>query len=116
MNVTISGRPLDVTDALKRHVQSGLGKGRAHVDRVSDLHVGLSVEKNRHQAELNLHADGRRLNAKDSADDMDASGDGALHKLIRQVSKHKERITDQQHRAPKTAPEAEYGEEEPAGD
>jgi ribosome hibernation promoting factor len=77
---------------LKDHVEAGLAKIREHFDRVIDVDVILCVEKDRHIAEINLHANGLRINAKETADDMYVSIDSALAKIDRQVLKHKDRI------------------------
>jgi putative sigma-54 modulation protein len=83
---------MDMTNGLKEHVESGLEKIKDHFDRVIDADVILSVEKNRHIAEFNLHANGLRINAKESSDDLYASIDSALTKVDRQVGKYRDRI------------------------
>lgn len=103
MNVTISGRHFEVTDGLRDHIDGGLGKVREHFDKVIDVAVTLDVERHRHIAEINLHANGLHINAKDSSDDMYVSFDSALGKIDRQVLKHKARINRHQ---PRTAREA----------
>ena len=70
MNVTITGRHMDVTNGLKAHIEEGLGRVRAHFDKVIDVDAILSVERHRHIAEFNLHANGLRINAKESSSDM----------------------------------------------
>lgn len=99
MNVSISGRHMEMTDALQDHVRSGLEKIEHHFDRVIDVEVVLGVQKHRHMAEINLHANGLRLNAKDSSEDMYASIDSALNKLDRQITKHKDRIKNHKPRS-----------------
>ena len=103
MNVTISGRHMDITEGLREHIDGGLGRVREHFDKVIDVDVILDVERHRHIAEINLHANGLHINAKDSTDDMYASFDSALHKIDKQVLKHKARINRHQ---PRTAKEA----------
>lgn len=92
MNVTISGRHMEVTDALRAYIENGLAKVRTHFQRVIDVDVVLSVEKRRHIAEFNLHANGLRIHGKESSTDMYASVDAVLDKLDKQVRKHKGRI------------------------
>jgi putative sigma-54 modulation protein len=94
MNVAISGRHIDVTDAIRNHVQSGLERIRRHFDRVIDVDVVLDVEKRKHRqmAEINLRANGLRINAKESSSDMYTSIDAAIAKIERQITKHKDRI------------------------
>ena len=98
MNVTVSGRHMEVTPAIRDYVESGIKKLKAHFERVIDVDVTLSVEKHRHKAEFNLHAHGLRINATERSEDMYTSIDAALAKLDRQVSKHKSRIMRHQPR------------------
>lgn len=103
MKIAISGRHMDVTDALKAYIGNGLEKVRSHFDKVIDADVVLSVEKHRHIAEVNLHANGIRIHGKESSPDMYASVDAVLEKLDKQVRKFKDRINRHQ---PRTAREA----------
>lgn len=92
MNVSISGRHMEVTDALRGHIKDGLGKLAAHFDKVIDADVVLDIEKHRQIAEVNLHANGVRIHGKESSLDMYASIDAVLHKLEKQCLKYKGRI------------------------
>lgn len=103
MNISIATRHTELTEALKDHVESGLDRISDHFDNVIDADVILSVEKRRHIAEINLHANGLRINAKGASEDMYNSLDSAIDKLDRQVSKHRARIRRHQ---PRTAREA----------
>lgn len=103
MNITITGRHMEMTEALKFYVQGGLEKLRHHFDRVIDADVVLTVEKHRHIAEVNLHANGVRIHGRESSSDMYASVDAVLNKLDKQIRRYKDRINRHQ---PRTAKEA----------
>jgi putative sigma-54 modulation protein len=94
---------MEMTDALKSYIEGGLGKLRHHFDRVIDANVVLSVEKHRHIAEINLHANGIRIHGRESSSDMYASVDAVLGKLDKQIRRYKDRINRHQ---PRTAKEA----------
>ena len=98
MNVNITGRHMEMTDALKSYIEGGLGKVRSHFDQVIDVDVVLTVEKHRHIAEVNLHANGIRIHGRETSSDMYASVDAVLAKLDRQVRRHKEKINRHQPR------------------
>ena len=98
MKVSVTGRHMEITDALKSHVESGLDKVRSHFDKVIDATVVLAVEKHRHIAEINLLANGMRIHSKETSDDMYASMDAAFTKLEKQIKKHKDRINRHQPR------------------
>ena len=53
MRVTMTGRHMEMTDALKAYVENRLKKIREHFNDVIDVDVVLSVEKHRHIANLN---------------------------------------------------------------
>ena len=98
MNVTITGRHMEMTEALKVYIENGLGKLRAHFDKVIDVDVVLSVEKHRHIAEVNLHANGLRVHGRECSSDMYLSVDAVLQKLDKQVRKYRDRINRHQPR------------------
>lgn len=101
MNVKITGRHMELSDALKSYIETGLRKVKAHFDRVIDVDVVLDVEKHRHTAEFNLYANGVRINCRETSPDMYASVDAALDKLERQTRKFKDRINQHKPRSAK---------------
>lgn len=82
---------MELTDALKTHVETRLEKIRGHFDRVIDAEVVLGVEKHRHIAEVTLHANNVRMHSKEESPDMYQSIDLAVDKLHKQIHKFKER-------------------------
>lgn len=103
MNVNITARHMEMTEGIRGHIEEGLEKLRGRFDKVIDVDVILSVEKYRHIVEINLRANGVRINAKEASEDLYASFDTALGKVDRQVNKHKDRVNRHQ---PRTAREA----------
>lgn len=103
MNITITGRHMEMTEALKQYIEGALGKVTAHFDKVIDADVILDVEKHRHIAEVNLHANGVRINGKEASEDMYQSVDAVMAKIDKQVRKYKERIN---RHTPRSAKEA----------
>lgn len=99
MNLTVTGRHMEMTDALKAYIQSGLEKVESHFDNAFEADVVLDVEKHRHIAEMNLHTNGVRIHSKEASNDMYASVDAALVKLEKQIRKFKDRINRHQPRS-----------------
>ena len=91
MQVIVTGHHLEVTDALKAHIDAKFEKLARHFDNVTDVHVILSVEKLVQKAETTLQLSGAKLFAEDSQEDMYAAIDAMVDKLDRQISKHKEK-------------------------
>lgn len=94
MQLQVSGHQVDVTPALRSHVESKLDGIVKLFDNITSLNVVLSVEKLMHNAEGTLAAAGRVLHANASEADMYASIDVVFDKLESQLRKHKEKVTD----------------------
>ncbi|HEY5568620.1 MAG TPA: ribosome-associated translation inhibitor RaiA [Gammaproteobacteria bacterium] len=94
MQLTITGHHIDVTSALRDYVDTKLGKLGRHFDIMTDIHCVLTVEKLLHKAEATVHLSGGTLYADAVEADMYAAIDGLVDKLSRQVTKHKEKVTD----------------------
>ena len=93
MQIQISGHQIEITQALREHVQNRLNKLDKYFDNVTSLAVVLSVEKLVHRAEATLAVSGRTLHAEASDGDMYASIDTLLDKLVAQLRKYKEKLT-----------------------
>lgn len=98
MRIHVTGRHLEVTDAINAYVHEKMERLERHFDIVLDVNVILSVEKLEHKAEATVHVNGHNLHAESKQGDMYAALDGLIDKLDRQVRKHKEKMTDH-HRA-----------------
>src|SRR2546427_1183792 len=93
MQVNITFRNMFATDALRNHVQDKLAKVvDKYLDKVTEAHVTLSLERYLHQADVNLHAGHFHVRGKEKSEDMYASIDMAIDKIERQLKKHKERL------------------------
>ena len=91
MQVIITGLHLEVTDALRSHIDAKFEKLARHFDNVTDVHVILSVEKLVQKAEATLQLSGAKLFAEDHQEDMYAAIDAMVEKLERLITKHKEK-------------------------
>jgi putative sigma-54 modulation protein len=94
MQLTITGHHIDVTDSLREYVDNKLTKLERHFDQMTDIHCVLTVEKLLHKAEATIQVAGGTIHADAAEDDMYAAIDGLVDKLNRQVTKHKEKLTD----------------------
>ncbi len=106
MNLTISGHHLEITPALRTYVTSKFDRIVRHFDQVVDVKVLLSVEKQkekegRQRAECNLHVKGSDIFVECAHADLYAAVDELVDKLDRQVVRHKDRLQDHHHQAPK---------------
>jgi len=102
MNILITGHHLDLTPAIRSHVESKLERITRHFDKITEIEVILSVDtlpqkEMRQRAEINLRLKGETLHAEESAQDLYAAIDGVIEKMDRQVLKVKGKIKDHRH-------------------
>ena len=99
MNLTVTGHHVDVTEAMRRHVETKLGKLARHTDLPLSMAVTLVVEKDRHKAEAKVHVADTHLHADATENDMYAAIDALADKLDRQLIRHKEKRRTLRHDA-----------------
>jgi putative sigma-54 modulation protein len=95
MQIDITGHHVDITAALRDYTTEKMARLERHFDKVSKVHVILSVEKLRHTAEATVSANGGSLFATAEEQDMYAAIDALIDKLDRQANKQKEKRIDQ---------------------
>lgn len=98
MQVQISGQRLDVTQAMRDHVQSKLDRLSRLFDNLTSLTVVLSVDKLQQRSDGTLVGAGCTLNAQADDADMYNSIDLMFDKLVTQLRRHKEKLTDHRQR------------------
>jgi len=87
----ITGRHMDVTPALKRHIRSRLDRLDRYDVPLDQLEIVLSVSKLQHTAEVVCSVGRKRFQAKTSTREMYATIDQLVHRLDAQIRKYKER-------------------------
>ena len=92
MNIIISGKNMDITDALRRQINKKVGKLERYFVPGTEAQVTLSVEKNRHIVEVTIPFNGILIRAEESTDNMYASIDMVLDKLERQIHKYRTKL------------------------
>ncbi|ACG75500.1 sigma 54 modulation protein/ribosomal protein S30EA [Anaeromyxobacter sp. K] len=103
MQVNITFRHLDPTEALKAHVRDRVERVQKYIDRPTEAYAVLHLENLKHHAELTVKAGRFLLRGTAKTGDMYASIDAAADKIERQLKKHKEKL--QNHKAAPAAPE-----------
>ena len=99
MQLNVSGHHIEVTDSLKNYVETKFERLERHFDRITNVSVILSVEKQRQKAESNIHVSGGEIFADAEHDDLYAAIDMLADKLDRQLIKKKEKQKGHKHRA-----------------
>ncbi|NRA70101.1 MAG: ribosome hibernation promoting factor [Gammaproteobacteria bacterium] len=93
MQINLTGHHVDITESLHEYVYSKFEKLERHFEHINNVHVVLNVEKLEQIAEATLHLNGGEVFANSKNADMYAAIDSLIHKLDRQIIKHKEKIT-----------------------
>lgn len=99
MQVQLSGQQIEVTPALRDHVNSRLDRLTRLDERILSLSIVLSVNKLQQRAEGTLSVTGSTLHAEALENDMYVSIDVLFDKLVTQLRKHREKISDKHQRA-----------------
>lgn len=100
--ITITGRHVEITEALRDLVTEKLGHACKLLDKITSTHVTISVEKSRHLVEVVIHSHGATLHAKEETHDMYSSIDQAVDKIQTQAKRLKDKIKDHKHLAEAT--------------
>jgi putative sigma-54 modulation protein len=104
MEFEYTGRHVDVTPALRSHVEDHFQKIE-HIfnDTTARAHVIIEVEKNRQIGEILVHWRDHTLTATDTNADMYQALTRAIAKIEKQALKLKKKIIDSKQRARPTA-------------
>lgn len=85
MNITITFRHMEGTDAAKRFAQEKVSKLQKFLRQAMTAQVTLSVEGLEHVAEVSIQSGSAHFHASERSQDMYASIDMVIDKLERQI-------------------------------
>ncbi|MFH0838989.1 MAG: ribosome-associated translation inhibitor RaiA [Candidatus Omnitrophota bacterium] len=88
MHYTITGRHIKVTKALKQHIDEKLIRLKRFAIKMTEVHIVLSVERDRHIAEILLVGKKLSISSKAQTTDMYTSFDIALDLLEERIIKY----------------------------
>jgi len=97
MKFIISGKNVEVTEALKEKVNKKIGKLDKFFNPQTEAHVTMSVQRNRHILEVTIPFNGITLRAEVAGDDMYSCIDKAEDILERQIRKNRTRLEKRMH-------------------
>lgn len=94
MQLSITGKNLEVTDSLHAYVEKKIGRLDRYLPDVIDARVELSVEntraaRDRQTAQITLRTRHMILRAEEASSDMFASIDAVVEKMQRQADRYK---------------------------
>jgi putative sigma-54 modulation protein len=102
MNVEYTGRQYEVTNAIRKEVETGLAKIRKILRDKFETKVILAVEKHRHKAEITISPRNGPLVGLAQAKDMTIAVNEAIEHLEKQAVKYKARWETKKRTARKT--------------
>lgn len=103
MKLVVQGKNIEITDAIRAHVNQKIEKATAHFKPIiSKVDVCLSVENNpriapKQSAEVTLYLNHAVVRAEERSENLYASIDTVTSKITRQLRKYKEKRHKQDH-------------------
>lgn len=94
MQVSVTFRHMEPTEALKEFAAEKVARIEKFIHTSTDAHVVLSVEKYMHKADILIKAHGVMMRGQEKSEDMYSSIDGAVDKIERQVKRYRNKLTN----------------------
>jgi putative sigma-54 modulation protein len=102
MQVTVIGRHIEVTEALKQYATEKLSRLKKYLPMTIQVVVTLSVVKKvHHTAEAVIKSNGLLIQASEETEEMYSAIDLLIAKLERRVRRYREKLIDHKHQSSK---------------
>lgn len=95
-NISVTGRHVQVTDAMKDYAMEKISKIERFSQRIIDVIVTMDIQKLEHRVDIVLKVDHIKIKAQASSDNMYASIDKSVDKITEQLRRYKSKIQDHQ--------------------
>ena len=115
MKISIFGKNIEVSEYLENIVNKKIRKLDKFFSDDTEAMVTLSVEHNRHIAEVTIPYDGGVIRAEEVTGDMYASIDNVINKIEKQVHRFRKRIEKDHRSGIFSEVEPDYEEDEDEG-
>jgi putative sigma-54 modulation protein len=92
MQISVTFRQLEPSEALKNYVTDRLMKFKRYLDGPVDAHVVLGLEKFRHLADVTIDSNGRIIKGREENADMYAAIDLVMDKIDLQLKKVRDKL------------------------
>ena len=98
MVITVTGRHMEVTPALKAFAEEKANKLTRYYDRIQEIEVILDANKDSTSVEIIVNAEHKDMFiAREAQGDAYASIDLCVNKLERQLTEHKKKHRNRKH-------------------
>ncbi len=95
MQISVTFRQLEPSEALKNYVTERLTRFKRYLDGPVEAHVVLGLEKFRHLADVTIDSNGRIIKGREENADMYAAIDLVMDKIDLQLKKAREKRRSQ---------------------
>ena len=99
MKFIIVGKNIEVTEGLRAAVEDKIGKLAKYFNEDTEVHVTLSVEKDRQKIEVTIPMKGNIIRSEQVSSDMYVSIDLVEEIIERQLKKYKKKLIDKKQSA-----------------
>lgn len=99
MKFIIIGKNIEVTEGLRAAVEDKIGKLEKYFAEETEVHVTLSVEKDRQKIEVTIPVKGSIIRSEQVSNDMYVSIDLVEEIIERQLKKYKKKLVDKKQTA-----------------
>ena len=96
MRIIISGKNVEITEGLRKAVETKIGKLERYFSAGTEVYVTLSVEKERQKIEVTVPVKGNIIRSEQTSNDMYVSIDLVEEIIERQLKKYKKKLIAQQ--------------------
>lgn len=94
MDIRYVSRNVDLSDAVKDHMEKKLGKLEKFFERILNSQVAMSFSRGMFVVEITSNVNGVIMRGEDHATDLRKAFDKALKNIERQIKRHKGYLTD----------------------
>ena len=98
MQISVTGRHVEITEAMRSYVESKMPRLLHYYDRIESIDVVVEMESGKSCIEMVIRADHKNtFVAQVAADAFNEAVDLVLDKVERQITKHKEKVRNRKH-------------------
>jgi putative sigma-54 modulation protein len=108
MQIQVTFRHVEPSEAVKEYATEKVGKLQKYLDGPVEASVTLTVEKHRHEADVNIIAGGLKIHGHETTGDLFSAIDLVVDKLDTQVKRYREKIKKMARSGPRKGSEQPY--------
>jgi len=92
MQIQVTFRHVEPSEAVKEYARDKVGKIQKYIDGPVEANVTLSVEKHRHECDVVVLFSGFKIHSRETTGDLFSAIDLVMDKLEKQVKRYREKL------------------------